>query len=333
MNPERLGCAGSRYPVNERKRSLRDIAAELEARGHLNERGKRSPRPRSRRCWRREENLADAGVVRKKDQPCLTLDELWSMGSSSQSLDFSFDALRDFGSRLFRDRPNEARIFQHDVMRCVFERQSGEPAPVHQGPGRPVIMTAMAQQKAGELLARLPQHAHRRQSRAHQIADRLMGWIWNPHRRQFTRSVQFGQVNRVASVGFDPIAGLARNQRRGDYDAFVPGFAQLALNAVTARAGLIAKSKAPAVMPAWPPASSTPPACSRSCHTRAAPPLARLGKRHRDCVFVHIQADVDDTLLHDPSPMHEARRWSIQRNPRQPAYCETGRPISGEHLV
>src|SRR5579863_5543195 len=46
-------------------------------------------------------------------------------------------------------------IFQHDVMRCVFERQSGEPAPVHQGPGRPVIMTAMAQQKAGELLARL----------------------------------------------------------------------------------------------------------------------------------------------------------------------------------
>ena len=31
------------------------------------------------------------------------------MASSSQSLDFSFDALRDFGSRLFRGRPNEAR--------------------------------------------------------------------------------------------------------------------------------------------------------------------------------------------------------------------------------
>jgi hypothetical protein len=31
------------------------------------------------------------------------------MASSSQSLDFSFEALRDFGSRLFRDRPNEAR--------------------------------------------------------------------------------------------------------------------------------------------------------------------------------------------------------------------------------
>ena len=30
----------ARYPVNGRKRSLRDIAAELEAQGHLNERGK-----------------------------------------------------------------------------------------------------------------------------------------------------------------------------------------------------------------------------------------------------------------------------------------------------
>jgi hypothetical protein len=41
MNPERLGCAGPRYPVNKRKRSLRDIAAEPEARGHFNEAGKR----------------------------------------------------------------------------------------------------------------------------------------------------------------------------------------------------------------------------------------------------------------------------------------------------
>ena len=29
----------ARYPVNKRKRSLREIAAELVAQGHLNERG------------------------------------------------------------------------------------------------------------------------------------------------------------------------------------------------------------------------------------------------------------------------------------------------------
>jgi len=31
----------ARYPVNERKRSLREIAAELEARGHVAKGGKR----------------------------------------------------------------------------------------------------------------------------------------------------------------------------------------------------------------------------------------------------------------------------------------------------
>jgi len=31
--------------------------------------------------------------------------------------------------------------------------------------------------------------------------------------------------------------------------------------------------------------------------------LARLGKCRRDGVLVHIQADVDDLLLHDPSPI------------------------------
>ena len=39
-------------------------------------------------------------------------------------------------------------------------------------------------------------------------------------------------------------AGFARNQRRSDHDAFVSGFAQLALNAITARTSLIAKSQA-----------------------------------------------------------------------------------------
>src|SRR5271166_248484 len=54
--------------------------------------------------------------------------------------------------------------------------------------------------------------------------------------------------------------------------------------------------------------------------------LAPFGERNRDRVFVRIEADVDDMLLHDPSPMHEARRRFLQRNPRCPAYCETGRP-------
>ena len=70
--------------------------------------------------------------------------------------------------------------------------------------------------------------------RPNQIADRFMGRIWNPYRCEFTRPVQFGQVDCNPSVGFDPIAGLARDQRRCDHDAFVSGCSQLTLNAIIA---------------------------------------------------------------------------------------------------
>jgi hypothetical protein len=78
----------------------------------------------------------------------------------------------------------------------------------------------------------------------------------------------------------------------------------------------------------WPPEQAQP-GVSKPCRTTMLAhlsSLARLGNRHRDRVFVHIQADVNDMLLHDPSPMHEVRRRFVQRNPRSPAYCETGRP-------
>ena len=54
MNPERLGCAGSRYAVNKRRQSLPDVAAELETRGHLTERGK---------AFAAKSIALDAGVV------------------------------------------------------------------------------------------------------------------------------------------------------------------------------------------------------------------------------------------------------------------------------
>jgi hypothetical protein len=73
-------------------------------------------------------------------------------------------------------------VFQHDVMHRLLEPQSGQPATVHQRPGRPMVVMAMAQQEAGELLTRLTQAAHRRQTGAHQIADRLVRLIPDPDR-------------------------------------------------------------------------------------------------------------------------------------------------------
>jgi len=48
---------------------------------------------------------------------------------------------------------------------------------------------------------------------------------------------------------------------------------------------------------------------------------------------VNIKTDICDTILHDPSPMHEARHRPIRRNPR---YLNTVRrvaPYSGGHVV
>ncbi|MDB5392802.1 MAG: hypothetical protein JWM91_308 [Rhodospirillales bacterium] len=73
-------------------------------------------------------------------------------------------------------------------------------------------MMAMAQQETGQLLASLTQGAYRRQACTHQIADRLMGLIWNPHRGQFTGTVQLGEFDRIPTVGLNPIAWLAWNR-------------------------------------------------------------------------------------------------------------------------
>ena len=55
-----------------------------------------------------------------------------------------------------------------------------------------MIVMAVAQQEAGELLTRLTQTANRGQTGAHQIPDRLMGLIRNPDRCQFTGPMQLG---------------------------------------------------------------------------------------------------------------------------------------------
>ncbi len=56
-------------------------------------------------------------------------------------------------------------------------------------------------------------------------------------------------------------------------------------------------------------------------------PQAARGHRNDNAFLVNIESNVGDTIRHDTSSMHEARRRSIRCNPRCPAYCETGRPV------
>jgi hypothetical protein len=93
------------------------------------------------------------------------------------------------------------------------------------------------------LLACLPQAAHRRQTRSHQIAHRLVSFIGNPDGRQLTGSMPLGEIDRVPPVGLDAIAWPARDQRRCDDHAAVAGRRQLPLDAVAARPRLVTEAQ------------------------------------------------------------------------------------------
>jgi hypothetical protein len=223
-------------------------------------------------------------------------------------------------------------IFQHDVMRRLLESQAGYPPTVHQRPRRSMVVMAMAQQERRQLLTGLTETADRRQAGAHEIADRFMSRIRNPDRGQFAGSMQLGQVDRIPTVGLDPISWLARDWSNDD--ALMPGERQLTLNSIAARSGLITEQKLP-------PASRKLRRQRFQRRRRVRDPAVLpnvfapfcLGKRDCDRVLVNVEADICDRLIQDPSPMHEARRRPIRCNPR---YLHTARrvaPYSGGHVV
>jgi hypothetical protein len=192
----------------------------------------------------------------------------------------------------------------------------------------------MTQQEARELLTGLTQTADRRQTGAHEIADRLMSLIGNPYGGQFTGPMQLGEVDRIPRVGLDPIPRLVRDQRRSHDDAAMPGQGQLPLNAIAARSGLITEPKLAPSARQFRRQSVQGRRLVRDLAVLAhVVPPGRLGKRNRDRLLVHVKAYICDKSVQDPSPMHEALRRKPGATLDKPAYCEMGRPISGEHVV
>src|SRR6201997_5365689 len=188
------------------------------------------------------------------------------------------------------------------MMYRLVELEACQPAPVQQRPGRAVVVPAVAQQEARQLLSRLAQGAHSRLTCTNEITDRLVGLIRNPDRGQFTGAVLLGEVDRIPSVGLDPLARLARDQRWRDDGAFVSRFGELSLNAVTAWSGFITE----------------PQFSSRSSQLHGQrlqgsrcvwdlpmlahfSPQARFGQRDRYRILVHVKADICDRLRHDVS--------------------------------
>jgi len=161
-----------------------------------------------------------------------------------------------------------------------------------------------------------------------------MPGIGDPYRGQLARPMQPRQTGCIAPIGLDPVTGPPRDQRRRHYDALVPARRQVTLDAVSARPCLVTEPK-------HYPATAELARQSIQCRRRVGdasviPDLATqpaIGDRDNDPVLVNIKPDVGDTIPHDPSPMHEARRRPARRNPRCLHIVRRVAPFSGGHLV
>ena len=104
-------------------------------------------------------------------------------------------------------------VMEDDTVRLLLEDLSCKPASM---PLRPVLANrigpAMPQQEGEQLLASAHQVHRRIHSRSHQIAKGFMCGVWNPDGRQVASAMEDRQLLRVAPVGLDPLAWLARNQ-------------------------------------------------------------------------------------------------------------------------
>lgn len=100
---------------------------------------------------------------------------------------------------------------------------------------------------------------------------------------------------------------------------------QLPLDAIAARPGLVAEPQRSAATRQL--SHQCPQGSGGVGDSAVFPDLSLLARLGRNCVRVHFQPDVGDSMLYDFFPMHEALRRITQRNPREPAYCETGHSV------
>ena len=87
------------------------------------------------------------------------------------------------------------------------------------------------------------QIAHRIFPSTAQIADRLIGDLWDVHALQIIRAQQTAQIGGVALIVLHAIARLARNLRRRNYEAGVSLAREVAIQPVAAGPGLVGEDE------------------------------------------------------------------------------------------
>ena len=129
-------------------------------------------------------------------------------------------------------------------------------------------------------------------ARPHHVADRLVLLVGHPYRGEFARAQQPCQRHRVPPIRLHPVARPARRHRRRDDHAIDPEPPELAIDAVPARACLVAE---PQHDPRTRQARDQPPDRlgrvrhrAVEAHLTGAVPVRH---RDRDRVLVHVETD------------------------------------------
>ena len=73
----------------------------------------------------------------------------------------------------------------------------------------------------------------------HQVTDRLVFGARHIDRHQFAGTQEACELDRISSIGLDPITGMPRDQGRRDNDAVGSRFEQVTVDAEPARPSLI----------------------------------------------------------------------------------------------
>src|SRR5207302_3436871 len=145
-----------------------------------------------------------------------------------------------------------------------------------------------------------------------------------PTPRQPARPVQSRQTGGIPPIRLDPIARPLRDQRRRHHNAVVPVRRQMTLDAIAARARLVAEPKPDALAAELAHQAIQGP--RRVGDPTIFPDLAAdaaLGDRHDDPLLVNIKPDIRDTT----------RLLCIRLGTGQSGatlvstYCKTGRPV------
>lgn len=80
-------------------------------------------------------------------------------------------------------------VFQYDMMRIFGKAQARQPAPVHVGPRRAVIVMTVPDRKAGQLLAGMTQATHGGQSGSDKVSHCFVSTVRDPYRRDLASTM------------------------------------------------------------------------------------------------------------------------------------------------